>query len=84
LIQKAVENGEREVLVMRFPSSWLSDDGRAITNKDKDWPEKLDGFARRAYDYFVKELQPRGFELRATVLEWPGGFPGDVGMFLKW
>jgi hypothetical protein len=24
---------------MRFPSSWLPDHARAITNKDKDWPE---------------------------------------------
>ena len=84
LIGKAVERGEREVMVMRFPSSWLADHGRAINNKDKNWPDKLDGFGRRAYDYYEKELRPRGFEIRAMILEWPDGMPGDVGLFLTW
>src|SRR3954451_9402270 len=84
LIQKAVERGEREVLVIRFPSSWLPDRGRAIANQDHDWPEKLEGFAKHAHEYYETELAPRGFELRAGILEWPGGFPGDVGLFLSW
>jgi hypothetical protein len=84
LIGKAVERSEREVMVMRFPSSWLPDHGRAINNKDKNWPDKLDGFARRAYEYYEKELRPRGFEIRAMILEWPDGMPGDVGLFLTW
>ena len=84
LIDKAVEREEGEVMVMRFPSEWLADHGRAINNKDKHWPDKLDGFARRAYEYYEKELRPRGFEIKATILEWPGGMPGDVGLFLTW
>lgn len=84
LIGKAVERDEREVMVMRFPSSWLPDHGRSINNKDKNWPNKLDGFARRAYEYYEKELRPRGFEIKAAILEWPGGMPGDVGLFLTW
>lgn len=84
LVDKAVARNQREVLVMRFPSAWLPDHGRAINNQDKSWPEKLHGFGRRAYEYYEEELRPRGFEIKATILEWPDGMPGDVGLFLTW
>ena len=82
LIHRAAGRGHTELLLMRFPSSWLPDHGRAINNGDRDWPEKFDGFARRAYEYHVQELQPRGFEMRATILDWPDGMPGNVGLFV--
>jgi hypothetical protein len=84
LIHRAAGRGHTELLLMRFPSSWLPDHGRAINNGDRDWPERLDGFARRAYEYHVSELQPRGFEMRATILDWPDGMPGNVGLFVSW
>lgn len=84
VVGKAIEMGEKQVLLIRFPSDWLPDQGRAITNHAADWPRSLDGFARRAYDYFAKELEPRGFQLRAEILDWPGGMPGDVGFILQW
>jgi hypothetical protein len=84
VVRKAVEMGEKQALVVRFPSDWLPDQGRAITNHDPNWPNSLDGFARRAYDFFKKELEPRGFQIRAEILDWPGGMPGDVGFYLQW
>jgi hypothetical protein len=27
---------------------------------------------------------PNGFKLGAWVLEFPGGVPGDIGLFLSW
>ena len=84
LVRKAIDIGEKQALVLRFPSEWLPDQGRAITNHDKNWPASLDGFARRAYDFFKRELEPRGFQIRAEVVDWPGGMPGDVGFFLTW
>lgn len=84
LVRKTIDMGDKQALVVRFPSDWLPDQGRAITNHDKDWHEKLDGFAKRAYDFFKRELEPRGFQIRAEVLDWPGGMPGDVGFFLQW
>jgi hypothetical protein len=84
LVRKTVDMGDRQALVLRFPSDWLADQGRAITNHDKNWHEKLDGFAKRAYDFFKKELEPRGFQIRAEVIDWPDGMPGDVGFFLQW
>lgn len=84
LVQKMVDLGERQALVLQFPSEWLPDQGRAITNHDKLWFEKLDGFPKKAHDFFLKELEPRGFQLRAEIMNWPGGMPGDVGFYLTW
>ena len=84
LVRKTVDMGDKQALLFQFPSDWLPDQGRAITNHAADWHEHLDGFAKRAYDYFKRELEPRGFQIRAEILDWPGGMPGDVGFFLQW
>ncbi|WP_207538152.1 hypothetical protein [Sabulicella rubraurantiaca] len=84
LVRKTVDMGEKQALVLRFPSSWLPDQGRAITNRDRNWSASLDGFAKRAHDFFKRELEPRGFQIRAEIVDWPGGMPGDVGFFLTW
>jgi hypothetical protein len=84
LVRKTIDMGDKQALVLRFPSDWLPDQGRAITNHDKDWYQKLDGFPKRAYDFFKRELEPRGFQIRAEILNWPGGMPGEVGFFLQW
>jgi hypothetical protein len=84
VVKRAAERGEREVLAVQFPSSYCKDNGRAINNLEPDWPQSLDGFARNAYDFFDKELRPQGYKLRAQVLDYPGGKPGDIGIFLSW
>jgi hypothetical protein len=84
LVRKTIDMGDKQALVLRFPSDWLPDQGRAITNHDKNWYDKLDGFPKRAYDFFKRELEPRGFQIRAEILNWPGGMPGEVGFFLQW
>jgi hypothetical protein len=84
LVRKTIDAGDKQALVLRFPSEWLADQGRAITNHDKNWHESLDGFTKRAYEFFKDELEPRGFQIRAAIIDWPGGMPGDVGFFLQW
>ena len=84
LVRKTIDMGDKQALVLRFPSDWLPDQGRAITNHDKDWYDKLNGFPKRAYDFFKRELEPRGFQIRAEILNWPGGMPGEVGFYLQW
>lgn len=84
LVAKQIERGEKQALVLQFPSDWLPDQGRAVTNRDPAWRAKLEGFPARAYAYFEKELAPRGFQLKAEILDWPGGMPGDVGFILTW
>ncbi len=83
-VKRAAEHGEQQVLVIQFPSDWCSDRGRAINNFDPDWPKTLTGFAKRAFEYYTKELQPLGYGVRAEILNFPGGMPGDVGLYLTW
>jgi hypothetical protein len=80
----AAENGLFEALVMRFPSALCADEGRAINNWRPDWPRTLPGKAREAHALWEKWARPRGFGLRAQILDYPDGMPGDVGLFVTW
>ena len=84
VVRSAAERGEREVMALRFSSEYCSDGGRAINNFEPDWPASLTGFAKRAYEFWQQELEPQGYKLRAQIMNFPGGMPGDVGIFLKW
>ena len=76
VVKGAAERGEREVMVLRFPSTYCTDGGRAINNFEPDWPETLTGFAKRAYEFWQKELEPQGYKLRAQILDFPGRHAG--------
>jgi hypothetical protein len=84
VIRVAAEQGHKEVRVITFPASYCNDGGRRINNMLPDWPDSLEGFARKAYDFYVKELRPLGYKLHAQVVDFPGGMPGEIGLFLKW
>ena len=84
LVRTAAEQGLKEVQVITFPASFCNDGGRRINNMLPDWPDSLEGFARRAYDFYMKELRPLGYKLHAQVIDFPGGVPGEIGLFLKW
>ena len=83
-VKNAAERGEREIMVLRFSSEYCTDRGRAINNFDPGWPDTLTGFAQKAHEFYLKELQPKGYKVRAQIMDYPGGVPGDVGIFLKW
>ncbi len=84
-VNAAVERGQNEIMVMRFPAAWLADKGRAINNFEPDWPTTLTGRAKAAYDeVYKKELEPLGYKAKAQILSFPGGMPGEVGLFLSW
>lgn len=83
-IQTAAQRGETEIMVMRFPNMLCSDKGRAINNSEEGWPDSLTGRPRQAFEFWRDELRPQGYGLRALIIEWPGGLPGDVGLFLTW
>ena len=82
--KSAAERDEQELMVLRFASEYCTDGGRAINSFEPDWPKTLTGFAKRAYEFWQKELEPHGYKLRAQIMDFPGGMPGDVGMFLRW
>jgi CBS domain-containing protein len=82
--QDAAACGAQELLLLRFPHDLCSDGGRAINAPDPDWPQTLRGEAAEVYLRWKNELQPRGFQLAARIMDFPGGFIGDVGLFLVW
>lgn len=83
-VRRAAEQGKSEILILEFSSEWCTDRGRAINNAEADWPSTLTGFAKRAFEYFEKELKPLGYRVRAEVLDFPGGMPGNIGLYLAW
>lgn len=80
----AAENGERELLLLRFPSQLCIDGGRAINVAERNWHATLRGRPAELYLRWERDLSPRGFNLSARVLEFPDGKPGDIGLFLGW
>ena len=83
-VRRTAEQGFHELQVLRFPASYCNDHGRRINDAEPDWPESLEGFAKRAHEFFGKELKPLGYRLRAQILDYPHGQLGDVGLFLCW
>ena len=82
--REAAEHGAKEFMLLRFPRELCSDGGRAINAPEADWPRTLRGEAAEIYLRWERELKPQGFHLAARVIEFPGGFPGDIGLFLVW
>lgn len=99
-IKRAFDRGETELMFSSFPSSFCTDDGRAIVNAgappvvkpDKDapkpdvpeWIATLPRGVRVVYDYWKKNMEPGGFRFGARIINFPGGKPGDVGLFFSW
>ncbi len=82
--RQAAANGEKEFMLLRFPSRLCSDGGRAINVPEPGWPATLRGEAAEIYLRWERDLKPRGFHIAAQVLDFPGGVPGDIGLFLIW
>ena len=80
----AAEHGEKEFLLLRFPSQLCTDGGRLINVPDPNWPATLRGEAAEIYVRWQADLKSGGFHLVARVLEFPDGIPGDIGLFLVW
>jgi hypothetical protein len=84
LVNQAADRGQTEVQVYRFPNELCSDHGRRINNSEPDWEQTLEGRPKLGYEFWRDHLRPLGFGLKAEVLEYPGGMPGDIGFFLTW
>ena len=83
-LRTAAGKGDKEVLVMRFPNALCTDKGRALNNNEKDWPSTLIGRPLQAFEFWRDHLRPQGYGLKAMIVDWPAGLPGDVGLFLTW
>ena len=84
LVNRAAERGQSEVQVYRFPNALCSDRGRRINNSEPGWEETLEGRPKLGYEFWHDHLRPLGFGLKAEILDYPGGMPGDVGFFITW
>ena len=84
IVNRAVENGMTSVQVFRFPNHVCTDNGRAINQAEEGWEQTLTGVPREIYDFWQRQLKPRGYHIRYEIIDYPGGMPGDVGIFLSW
>lgn len=84
IVDRAVENGLTSVQVYRFPHTLCTDGGRAINQAEAGWEKTLTGVPKEIYDFWKRQLQPRGFHIRYEIVDYPNGMPGDVGIVLSW
>jgi hypothetical protein len=47
------------------------------------WQKRL-ARARQVYDFWKDTLKSGGFKFGARIINYPGGTPGDVGLFFSW
>jgi molybdopterin-biosynthesis enzyme MoeA-like protein len=84
IIERAVSNGLTEVQVYRFPNALCTDRGRAINQQEPGWETTLTGLPKEMYQFWERQLRPRGYKIKFQIVEFPDGMPGDVGITLKW
>jgi hypothetical protein len=84
MIERAVSNGKTEILVYRFPNRLCTDNGRAINQQESGWPDTLTGVPKEIYQLWDRHFRARGYKLKAEIVDFPNGMPGDVGITLKW
>lgn len=84
IVERAASNGLTEVQVYRFPNSLCTDHGRAINQQEAGWEQTLTGLPKEMYEFWGRQLRPRGYKIKFQIIDWPGGVPGDVGITLKW
>ncbi|WP_424813349.1 hypothetical protein [Roseococcus sp. YIM B11640] len=83
-IRHAFEEGEKDVMIVSFPSDICTDNGRRIASRLEDWQETLPGVLHDVYEWWRTELAPGGFTFGARIINYPNGIPGDVGLFVGW
>ena len=66
IVNRAVENGMTSVQVFRFPNHVCTDNGRAINQVEDGWEQTLTGVPKEIYDFWKRQLKPRGYRIRCT------------------
>jgi hypothetical protein len=84
IIERAVSNGLTEVQVYRFPNRMTTDRGRAINQAEAGWEKTLTGVPKEIYELWNRHFRERGYKLRAEIIDFPGGVPGDCALILRW
>jgi hypothetical protein len=84
IINRAIGEGLTEVEVLRFPNGLCTDHGRAINNREPGWETTLTGLPKEMYDFWHEHLRQHGYKVKAQVVDFPSGMPGDIGITLSW
>ena len=84
MIENAARNRLKEVQVYRFPNQLCTDNGRAINQMEAGWPETLTGVPKEIYQLWDRHFREKGYKLRAEIVDFPNGMPGDVALTLVW
>jgi hypothetical protein len=84
LIERAVSNGLSEIQVYRFTNQLCTDRGRAINQQEPGWEKTLTGVPKEIYDLWERHFRERGYALRAEIVSFPNGMPGDIAITLRW
>jgi hypothetical protein len=51
---------------------------------EPDWLATLPAGVRQVFEFWKTDLKPGGFKFGARIINYPGGKPGDVGLFFSW
>ena len=66
------------------PINKLSQEELAAQADSPEWLATLPAGVRKVFDYWKTNLKPGGFGFSARIIDYPGGMPGDVGIFFGW
>ena len=56
----------------------------AARSDEPEWLTTLPAGVHQVYEYWKTNLKPGGFGFGARIINYPGGMPGDVGLFFSW
>ena len=70
-VRIAAEQGHNQLQVITFPCSFCNDGGRRINIADPDWPSTLEGFAKRAYDFYREGAASSRVQAARRVISFP-------------
>ena len=51
---------------------------------EPEWLATLPAGVRQVHGYWKDNLKAGGFKFEARIINYPGGMPGDVGLFFAW
>jgi hypothetical protein len=56
----------------------------AARSDEPEWLATLPAGVHQVFNYWKVNLKPGGFGFTARIISYPGGMPGDVGLFFSW
>jgi hypothetical protein len=52
--------------------------------EEPDWLVTMPAGVRKVHEYWRRNLRPGGFGFSARIISYPGGKPGEIGLFFTW